>query len=69
MTELDVELHNLRVLGISLAARRQGLRPSEKRVSDLLQSGVSLEAALQCLLRDQGFFTRWIGKLRRWLRR
>ena len=69
MIELDLDLHNLRLLAVSVVARRRGMRPSGNRVRELLGSGLSRDSTLQLLMQEQGFLSKWFWKLKRWLAR
>lgn len=63
MTELEMELHQVRVLAVAIVARRRGIASSEKRISQFLQSGLSLDATLGRLFDEQGFFSKLLGRL------
>lgn len=61
--ELNDELDSLRVLAVRVVGRRLGIITSSERISELLRSGASLEAALRALIDEHGFFSRLFGKL------
>jgi hypothetical protein len=63
MTELNEELHFTRVLAVRFVAQRLGIITSEKSVSELLYSGLSLDATLHRLMNEQNVFARLLGRL------
>jgi hypothetical protein len=62
VTELEIELHQVRVLAVATVARRRGIMSSERRINQLLHSGLSLDATLR-RLDEQGFLSKLLGKL------
>jgi hypothetical protein len=68
MTDLNDELHYVRVLAIRVVARRFGMNASDTSIGDLLHSGLSLDAALRRLMDERSIFSRFLARLRmnRW---
>jgi hypothetical protein len=64
--ELDDELDSLRIMSVRVVARRLGVITSNERITELLRSGLPLQATLRALIDEQGFFARLFGKL--WVR-
>jgi hypothetical protein len=64
--ELNDELNSLRITSVRVVARRLGVITSSERITELLRSGLSLQATLRALIDEQGFFARLFGKL--WVR-
>ena len=58
---VDKALDDLRVAAVSAAARRQGARPPEWRVRELLEDGLSLDAALRQLVEERSLLSRFIS--------
>lgn len=70
MSELDNDLHSLRVFAVRKVARRLGITTSEELVSRSLQSGLPLDGALRRAAEERSFLERVLDTLgvNRWFR-
>jgi hypothetical protein len=69
MSEVDDDLHSMRVMAVRTVARRLRITTSHELVSRLLQSGLSLDAALHRAVEERTFLDRFLDSLgmNRWI--
>ena len=63
MSEVDDDLHSMRVMAVREVARRLRITTSQELVSRLLQSGLSLDAALRRAVEERTFLDRILDTL------